>query len=111
MEIKEKNISVRGIKFFIEKEGKEIARAFLYLLKNELHPEPFGFLEDVFVEEKFRGQGIGTQLVRKVIEVAEKRGCYKLIATSRHSRPKVHLLYKRLGFKDYGLEFRIDFKT
>lgn len=109
MKIKEKYISSEGIKFFIEKEGKEIARAFLYLLKNDLHSEPFGFLEDVFVEEKFRGQGIGKELVKKIIQTAKEKGCYKLIATSRYSRPRVHLLYQKLGFKDYGKEFRIDF--
>lgn len=35
--------------------------------------------------------------------------CYKLIATSRTSRPKVHELYHRLGFTQHGVEFRIDF--
>ncbi|MEO0537352.1 MAG: hypothetical protein AAF215_26285 [Cyanobacteria bacterium P01_A01_bin.123] len=35
--------------------------------------------------------------------------CYKLIATSRTSRPKVHDLYQRLGFTQQGFEFRIDF--
>jgi len=36
-------------------------------------------------------------------------GCYKLIATSRTSRPKVHELYQRLGFENHGVEFRMNF--
>jgi len=109
METKSKEINANGIKFYIEKEGKEIARAYLYILKNDLHKQPFGFMEDVFVEESFRGQGFGTKLVEQLIIVAKKIGCYKLICTSRFSKPKVHELYKRLGFKEHGKEFRIDF--
>ncbi len=110
MEIKSKTLPVNGIKFYIEKDGKEIARAYLYILKNELHEQPFAFMEDVFVQESFRGQGLGTKLVEHIINKAKEMECYKLICTSRFTKPKVHELYKRLGFKEHGVEFRIDFK-
>jgi len=109
MEIKSKNITGKGVKFYIKEGGKEIARAYLYLLTNDLHKEPFGLMEDVFVDESLRGQGIGTQLVNKVVEEAKKKKCYKLICTSRYQKPEVHRLYEKLGFKDHGKEFRIDF--
>jgi len=67
-------------------------------------------MEDVFVEEVLRGQGVGSELVKKVIEEAKQRDCYKLICTSRYEKPKVHELYINLGFKDHGKEFRMDFK-
>ena len=70
---------------------------------------PFGLMEGVFIEESQRGQGIGSQLVERLIERAKEEGCYKLIATSRHERPKVHALYEGLGFRGHGLEFRMDF--
>lgn len=60
------------------------------------------------VVENKRSEGLGTKLVNQVIEAAKEQGCYKLVATSRKSRPKVHQLYERLGFKEHGLEFRID---
>lgn len=75
---------------------------------NDLHREPFGLLEDVFVDESARGRGIGTELVRRVVAAANDAGCYKLLATSRTSRPKVHALYERLGFRNHGIEFRLD---
>ncbi len=65
-------------------------------------------MEDVFVDKKLRGQGIGTILVKKIIAEAKKNKCYKLIATSRHKRPRVHAFYEKLGFKNHGLEFRVD---
>ncbi len=33
------------------------------------------------------------------------------LATSRTSRPQVHELYERLGFRNHGVEFRVDFEV
>ena len=98
----------KGIKFSISEAEREIARAYLYIMHNDLHSEPFALLEDVYVAESRRRSGLGTKLVKQAISKA-KLGCYKLIATSRKSRPKVHQLYLKLGFEERGLEFRIDF--
>jgi len=109
VEINTKAVEAQGIKFSLVEGQQEIARAYLYIMHNELHPEPFGLLEDVFVDESQRGKGLGTTLVKRIITVAKERGCYKLIATSRKSRPRVHQLYSRLGFQERGSEFRLDF--
>lgn len=74
---------------------------------NDLHEAPFGLLEDVFVDESQRGHGLATKLVQEVVAAAREANCYKLIATSRTSRPKVHELYRRLGFQEHGVEFRM----
>lgn len=107
-EIAREQRPARGIRFSIAGEGGEVARAYLYVMTNDLHDAPFGLLEDVFVAESERGGGLGTALVREVIAAAREAGCYKLIATSRASRPKVHELYERLGFASYGIEFRLN---
>lgn len=99
----------RGYTYKAHHDDVEIGRATLYILENELHSRPFGLLEDVFVNEKYRGSGVGTQLTEHVIKKARDHGCYKLICTSRYTKPKVHQLYTRLGFKDHGKEFRIDY--
>ena len=109
MKINTKSIKTQGIKFSLVENNIEIARAYLYLMHNGLHQEPFGLLEDVFVNENQRGKGLGTKLVQQVIQAAQEQGRYKLIATSRTSRPKVHQLYKTFGFQERGIEFRIDF--
>ncbi len=109
MDIQKRTVSASGVKLFVMSEGKEVARAYLYLMRNDLHDAPFGFMEDVFVDESLRGQGVGSRIVHELIAEAKRLGCYKLIATSRHERPAVHDLYRRLGFYDRGTEFRIDF--
>ena len=110
MKVKKTRTKSKGIKIILEKEGQTVARAFLYVLYNDLHQEPFGFMEDVWVEEEMRSQGLGTKIVKEIIKEARGRKCYKLITTSRYSMPRVHKLYQRLGFKDYGKEFRMDLK-
>lgn len=98
-----------GIRFSIQNDaGQEIGRAYLYVMHNSLRDQPFGLMEDVFIDESLRGTGRGSELVNEVIAEARRQGCYKLIATSRHARPRVHELYARLGFADHGLEFRVD---
>ena len=109
MDVIRQDQAAEGIRFSVSSNGAEVARAYLYLMHNDLHQEPFGLMEDVFVDESQRGDGLGTKLVNEVVAAAKENGCYKLIATSRDSRPKVHDLYRRLGFSDHGREFRIDF--
>ena len=109
VKIQKKDVEGSGVKLFIEEEGVEVARAFFYILKNDLHEKPFGLMEDVFVVEEKRKGGYGTLIVKAVIEEAKKRQCYKLVGTSRYEREKVHEFYKNLGFKDWGKEFRMNF--
>ena len=109
MEIKKTEVIARAIKFEARAGADILGRAYLYLIKNDLHANPYGLLEDIFVNENFRGQGTGNKLVEAVISEARVLGCTKLIANSRHSRENIHAWYERLGFKDYGKEFRMDF--
>jgi len=108
MHINNQDISASGIKITLEEDGRQIGRGFLYFLRNDLHAEPFGFIEDVFVEEAFRGKGYGEKITAAIIAEAKKRGCYKLICTSRFSNERAHHLYEKLGFKKHGNEFRMD---
>ncbi|HAT03485.1 MAG TPA: GNAT family N-acetyltransferase [Candidatus Magasanikbacteria bacterium] len=98
-----------AIRFSAQEDGKEVGRAYLYIIYNDLHEEPYGLMEDVFVDEKYRGSGVGTQLVYKVIGESRTQGCRKLVAQSRYSKDSVHALYKKLGFTDHGKNFRMDF--
>ena len=97
-----------SIKVIAEERGQILGSAYLYIMFNDLHKEPFGFLENIFVEDGHRGKGIGTKLAEAVIAEAKKQNCYKLICTSRHKNLELHAWYSKLGFKDHGIEFRID---
>lgn len=106
-QIKQQSTTIR---FAYKDEGTEVAHAYLALIHNDLHEEPFGLLEDLHVDPAYRGKGIAKQLMRTVIEAARTAGCYKLIATSRlgGTRDNIHYWYERLGFESYGVEFRMN---
>ena len=98
------------VRFSVIKNSEEVGRARLYVLENDLHRgKMFGLMEDVFINEDYRGEGIGSELVREIIQEARDRNCYKLICTSRYENKKVHMMYEGLGFRDHGKEFRINF--
>lgn len=110
MEIKKTTKSSEMIKLeILDDDNNFIARASLFLIFNELHNKSYGLIEDVFVAEEFRGNGYGTKLIKEILILAKEKNCYKIIAQSRYLKPKVHELYKKLGFKEHGLNFRMDF--
>ena len=104
-----KNIQSKAIRVAVSEDGTEIGHAYIFLITNDLHQEPYGLLEDLMVDESQRHNGIGTKLIKQAILESKKAGCYKLLATSRYSRENVHRLYEGLGFKKIGHEFRLDF--
>ena len=109
MEIKKEDIKdCEVVKILVEENGQKIGRAFLYLIKNDLHDRPYGLLEDLFVEEEYRGKGVGKKIFEAVVEEAKSRNCYKLISQSRYERQSVHEFYKRNDMTDYGKNFRIN---
>ena len=111
MEIQKKEVNnVKALKYFVEKDGKEVGRAYVYVIKNDLHDDPYGLLEDLFVDEEYRSRGLVTELLKQAIVGAQEAGCYKFVATSRKVRENVHAWYKKNGFEEYGLEFRITFE-
>jgi len=103
-------ISGGGFKFEVLRNDRKVGRAYLYILKNDLHKNPFAFIEDVFIEKEYRGQGYGSKMVKVLINKAKKENCYKIICNSRISKEKVHNFYEKMGFDKHGFEFRIDFE-
>lgn len=108
MKLETSVVEAKGSRISCKQDGLEVGRAFVYIMHNDLHQRPFALMEDVYVSKAFRGQGLGSKIVRQVIQLAQEANCYKLLATSRDSRTKVHDLYQRLGFTQHGVEFRMD---
>lgn len=109
MDITSNPISTTALRLSIKKDNREIAHVFLYFLHNDLHAQPLAYLEDVFVEEQFRGQGLGRKIVEIAINEAKKAHCYKMVATSRFSNETAQSLYLSCGFEKHSHGFRINF--
>lgn len=59
------------------------------------------WIEDVVVDEQFRGQNIGARLVEFALNTAENLAVKKVYLTSNPSRKAAHALYKKCGFETY----------
>jgi ribosomal protein S18 acetylase RimI-like enzyme len=67
-----------------------------------MFPLPTGqraWIEDVVVDEKFRGRGAGEELTKAAIRIARVAGARTVDLTSRPSREAAGRLYERAGFQ------------
>ena len=60
------------------------------------------WIEDVVVDNEFRGQKIGFKLVEYAKNLAHDLGVKKVYLTSNPSRQAAHQLYKNCGFEEYN---------
>jgi GNAT superfamily N-acetyltransferase len=69
--------------------------------------KPSAIMEDVIVDERWRGKGIGSQMVTWAIARSREKGCYKLSLSSNKDRQDAHRLYENLGFTRHGHSFAV----
>jgi ribosomal protein S18 acetylase RimI-like enzyme len=58
-----------------------------------------GLLDDVVVEESYRGQGVGQELVGLLVNQAGIEGVERIELTCKPERTAASKLYEKLGFK------------
>lgn len=59
---------------------------------------PRGYVEDVIVDDTYRGHGLGTMLMEKAIETSRNMHLEHIGLTSRPERAAANALYQKLGF-------------
>ena len=77
-----------------------------------LHIEPqlhhvglAGEIQELVVHETVRSKGIGAELVSRLEEEAEKRGCVSIEVTTRKRWVDAQRFYERVGFKQTHVNF------
>ena len=68
--------------------------ASLYIIKKLTRT--LGLIEDVVVNENYRGKGIGKKLVEKLIGIATDKKCDKTVLNSSEQNSE---FYKKIGFE------------
>jgi len=58
-----------------------------------------GEIDSMFVEEAFRGRGIGSELVRHALQWLERAGATSKVVTVAHANEEALAFYKRFGFE------------
>ena len=87
-------------------EGEVVGTFALLIMDNLAHMgAPSGVVEDVVVQSRCRGQGVGRRMMRFAMERCREAGCYKLALSSNLKRARAHSFYESLGFQRHGYSF------
>ena len=65
-----------------------------------------GLIEDVVVSKKFRGKLVASSIIKKLISISKKEGCYKTIL---NTDSKTESFYEKLGFAQKNIQMEIRF--
>ena len=63
-----------------------------------------GIIEDVAVNKKYRGKGVGKKLVERLILIGKQKNCDKIVLSSSEKNSK---FYEKIGFKKKELQMVI----
>jgi glucosamine-phosphate N-acetyltransferase len=89
-----------------EMDGKIVGSTTLLIESKFIHNGgTVGHIEDVVVNKNYQGQKIGEKIMKFLIEISKKRGCYKTILDCTDD---VKPFYEKLGFKKVANEMRLD---
>jgi ribosomal protein S18 acetylase RimI-like enzyme len=64
---------------------------------------PIAELDNMYIEEKFRGKGIGTQLVAEAKRKAKEKGARTLKVEAAAQNEKALSFYRACGFEDFDI--------
>lgn len=94
---------------YVAQVGDRIVGTFALLIMDNLGHQgsPSGVAEDVIVSGRWRGKGIGGQMMAFAIEKCREAGCYKLALSSNLKREHAHQFYESLGFERHGYSFLV----
>ncbi len=104
-----KTLGHRDTEIWVARDGARIIGMATLILARKLYVT-LSYAEDVVIDEKYRGRGLGKALMKKLLERARARRAQCIGLTSNPSRTAANAMYQKLGFKKretnvYRLEF------
>ena len=72
---------------------------YFYLIST-FKAKPYIYIHDVIVHNKFRGKGLGRELIEEIIAIAKEKDCCKIMLEVRDDNAPALSLYNSLGFID-----------
>jgi GNAT superfamily N-acetyltransferase len=68
---------------------------------------PAAIVENMVVDSRHRGAGVGDALMAAALKIARRYGCYKLSLTSNRKRINAHRFYARFGMRQTHFGYTI----
>lgn len=87
-------------RLLVAEAGGSVVGTFVFIVLPNLsyRGRPVAQVENVVVDEPWRGRGVGEAMMRWAIDEARKAGCFRIQLTSNKARKDAHRFYERLGF-------------
>jgi glucosamine-phosphate N-acetyltransferase len=88
--------------YVIEDNNKIIASGTLLIENKFIHNcSKVGHIEDIVVDKKYRGHGLGKQIVNYLVDKSKELNCYKVILNcNEYNKP----FYEKMGFTNKNIE-------
>ena len=93
----DKNHEVEGLVY--EVDGNIVGLAHYRRTPSPLRGQDIGFLDDLFVDPKYRGQKIGEKLINKMKEISKSKGWNLVRWITRDDNVRAKSLYDRVSEK------------
>ena len=82
----------------IVRDGARIIGLGMLIVANKFRGQ-YAYIEDMMVDEAYRGRGLGEAIARKLIAVARAKKVKTIELSTRPSRVPANKLYQKLGFE------------
>jgi GNAT superfamily N-acetyltransferase len=96
---------------YVAEASRDIVGTFALLIMDNLahRGAPSAIVEDVVVDSRRQGKGVGKQMMQFAVNRCRETGCYKLALSSNRKRHAAHRFYESLGFRKHGYSFSVEF--
>jgi GNAT superfamily N-acetyltransferase len=93
-----------------EREGEAVGYVFADIERTSWRDlrGPCGFIHDVYVDERVRRSGTGSELVRAAIDWIHSRGMSQVVLWSKSGNENAQHLFASLGFRKTMIEMTLD---
>lgn len=93
-----------------ETDGEVVGFIDLRTIHDFCHGGKLTYIQNLYVAPKYRRSGVGSRLLQKIIERAEKKGALEIHVVTRFDNEPAIRLYKKHGFQGESLQLEKEFK-
>jgi ribosomal protein S18 acetylase RimI-like enzyme len=82
----------------------------LWIIHDFCHGGKLSYIQNLYVATKYRGLGVGSQLLQKIIERAKERGALEIHVVTKFDNERAIQLYKKHGLTKESLQLEKEFE-